>query len=285
MTLSALAGKRLGPVRYAAAPERVGAFVEATSDDPHRWSEAVPPGFGAAVLFALAPTLLAEESLAAFPTLIHAQQRFSWCRALVPGELLEVSGEVSGIRSRGPLHFVGFALQADGDGPWLKSKSSFLLSAGPASAVPAEEEEEPGPFERAPVEVPAPAHLPGSGESLPLLAKSASRADLMRYAAATGDWNPVHWDHATARRAGLAGVVAHGLLVASWVAQEAARFTTAAAPLRELDVRFHLPLRPGVAAEVGGSVGEIEESSATLSLVVSAAGSKLAAATAVIRRE
>lgn len=38
------------------------------------------------------------------------------------------------------------------------------------------------------------------------------RADLVRYAGASGDFNPIHWNERVAGDAGLPGVIAHGML-------------------------------------------------------------------------
>lgn len=39
-----------------------------------------------------------------------------------------------------------------------------------------------------------------------------NRADLIRYAGVSGDYNPIHWSEATATGAELPGVIAHGML-------------------------------------------------------------------------
>ncbi|NIP92489.1 MAG: hypothetical protein GWO24_03050, partial [Akkermansiaceae bacterium] len=67
------------------------------------------------------------------------------------------------------------------------------------------------------------ADLPETGSEIAPLLKSASRADLVRYAGITRDFNPIHWDHEAAVEAGLPGVIVHGLLMASWVTQAAGR--------------------------------------------------------------
>ncbi|MCK9899428.1 MaoC family dehydratase [Frankia sp. Cpl3] len=41
---------------------------------------------------------------------------------------------------------------------------------------------------------------------------SLRRSDLVRYAGASGDFNPIHWNERAAREAGLPGVLAHGML-------------------------------------------------------------------------
>ena len=40
-----------------------------------------------------------------------------------------------------------------------------------------------------------------------------TRADLVAYAAASGDHNPIHWNQAFAESVGLPGVIAHGMLL------------------------------------------------------------------------
>ena len=88
------------------------------------------------------------------------------------------------------------------------------------------------------------------------MARSASRADLVRYAGASGDWNPLHWDHDAAVGAGLPGIVVHGLLMASWLTQAASRHSAGAHPLAEMRLRFRKPLRPGAPALITGSLAD-----------------------------
>jgi acyl dehydratase len=109
---------------------------------------------------------------------------------------------------------------------------------------------------------------------------SASRADLVAYAAASGDLNPIHWDHGAARAAGLPGVIVHGLLMAAWVAGAAARHSEAPDPLRGMRLRFRRPLRPGVPAQVEGRVAGRDDAGADLALAVTAGGDALVTASA-----
>ena len=96
----------------------------------------------------------------------------------------------------------------------------------------------------------------------------------MRYAAATGDANPIHLDHQAARAAGLPGVVAHGLLLAAWFFQAAARFRGGPHPLQSARVRFRRPLRPGVAALVTGRVAAVGAAGADLDLALGRPGER-----------
>jgi hypothetical protein len=50
------------------------------------------------------------------------------------------------------------------------------------------------------------------GTELPPLSLRVTRADLVRYAGASGDFNPIHWSDRVAAGVGLPGVIAHGML-------------------------------------------------------------------------
>ena len=49
------------------------------------------------------------------------------------------------------------------------------------------------------------------GTELPEGRYQVRRADLVRYAGASGDFNPIHWSERTARSVGLPNVIAHGM--------------------------------------------------------------------------
>jgi acyl dehydratase len=283
MTVEALAGRAFGPAACPAAPGRVAGFVAATGDDAGRWSRFAPPGFAAVALFAVVPELLGDPAVAGSArSLLHAEQAFTWARPLAVGEELAVTGRVAGVRRRGELHLVFFETAAAGTaGLWMEGLSTFLVSAEAAAA--ASDEDEPPAEARARFAPASPIPLPAAGEALPVLHRSASRADLARYAAATGDHNPIHTDHAAARAAGLPGVIAHGLLLAAWLFQAAARLRPGPHPLQSARVRFRRPLRPGVAATITGRVAAAGESGAELHLNLETAGDPSPLATAELR--
>ncbi len=78
--------------------------------------------------------------------------------------------------------------------------------------------------------------------------------------------------------AGLPGIVAHGLLMAAWVVQAAARHAHGDMPLRQARLRFRSPLRPAEPAVIGGEV--LEEGS--LRLRVDSGGEERVTATVVL---
>ena len=50
-----------------------------------------------------------------------------------------------------------------------------------------------------------------AGHQLPPQTFRVTRADLVRYAGASGDFNPIHWSDRVATGVGLPGVIAHGM--------------------------------------------------------------------------
>lgn len=88
------------------------------------------------------------------------------------------------------------------------------------------------------------------------------REALVRYAGASGDFNPIHYRDDVAASAGLPGVLAHGMLTMGLAVQPVvARF--GAARLREYGVRFTrpvpVPAEGTVRVEVEATVGLLDE--------------------------
>lgn len=91
-----------------------------------------------------------------------------------------------------------------------------------------------------------------------------TREQLKRYAEASGDPNPIHLDDEAAKRVGLPGVIAHGMLSAAMLAERAERFIRqergfAQARLVEFQTRFKAKVFPGDALVIGGVVKEAGE--------------------------
>ena len=70
------------------------------------------------------------------------------------------------------------------------------------------------------------------GDPLPALAKLPTPRQLVMYAGASGDFNPIHYHKDTAVARGLPGIVVHGQLVACFLAQ---MVTDWMGPLSELE--------------------------------------------------
>ena len=267
--LDDLVGRSYGPFRLRSSADRIDEFALATGDDPARWEQHAPPGFAAVILFKSAPAFFDDPDAAAYTkTLVHVDQTFEWPRPLPREEDLVVTGTVESVRQRGEMFFVTFATRAvDGnEQSVLEAKSTFLMTVGGLPREKVAIEDEPAFHASGDNQKPELAQLPEVDGELTGLLKSASRADLVRYAGITRDFNPIHWDHEAAVEAGLPGVIVHGLLMAAWVTQAAGRYVPGPHPLQDVRLRFRQALRPGVQTEV---VGEVKSAQA-LSLSIRA---------------
>ncbi len=69
-----------------------------------------------------------------------------------------------------------------------------------------------------------------------------TRADLVRYAGASGDFNPIHWSDRFATGVGLPGVIAHGMFTMALVGRAVTGWAGAADAVVEFGVRFARPV-------------------------------------------
>jgi acyl dehydratase len=76
------------------------------------------------------------------------------------------------------------------------------------------------------------------GDAIPPLLKSpVSHLQLVRYAGASGDFNPLHTDPRIGEMFGLGGIIAHGMLIMGFVGQMLSDYVGPTA-LRKFGVRF-----------------------------------------------
>lgn len=93
------------------------------------------------------------------------------------------------------------------------------------------------------------------GDVLPERTFPLQRADLVRYAGASGDFNPIHWNPRVATEVGLPDVIAHGMLGMAWMARVLTNWAPQSA-LRGYGVRFAAMTRPGEAITCTARVDE-----------------------------
>ena len=90
-----------------------------------------------------------------------------------------------------------------------------------------------------------------------------TRADLVRYAGASGDFNPIHYSDRIATQMGLPGVIAHGMLTMALAARAVSDWAGGPDRVASLSVRFTsmvvVPDDAGVDVVVTGEVGGPDE--------------------------
>ncbi|MET9516153.1 MaoC family dehydratase [Streptomyces sp. NPDC002994] len=119
------------------------------------------------------------------------------------------------------------------------------------------------------------------GTELPAQSFPVTRASLVRYAGASGDFNPIHWNEKFATEVGLPDVIAHGMftmaeairVVTDWVGDPAA--------VVEYGVRFTKPVivpndDKGALIEVSAKVAALlEDNRVRVDLTAMSAGQKV----------
>ncbi|MGX6447440.1 MaoC/PaaZ C-terminal domain-containing protein [Patulibacter sp. S7RM1-6] len=94
-----------------------------------------------------------------------------------------------------------------------------------------------------------------------------TRTDIVRYAGAGGDLNPIHHDETFARAAGLPGVFAMGMLPAGVLGNRLARWV-GPDNVRRFAVRFTGQIWPDDVLRLTGTVTAVEGDEATIGLLV-----------------
>jgi acyl dehydratase len=99
------------------------------------------------------------------------------------------------------------------------------------------------------------------GTELPAQSFSVDRATLVRYAGASGDFNPIHWNERFAKEVGLDDVIAHGMFTMAEAIRVVTDWTGDPGAVVEYGVRFTKPVvvpddDKGAVIEVSGKVAE-----------------------------
>lgn len=112
-----------------------------------------------------------------------------------------------------------------------------------------------------------------TGQELPAVRLHFTRADLVRYAGASGDFNVIHWNERVAQAVGLPNVIAHGMLTMGAASLVATRWIGDPGRVVSYSCRFTRPVvvpddEHGATVDVSGTVTEVEGDLATITLKV-----------------
>ncbi|MBT8224657.1 MAG: dehydratase [Dactylosporangium sp.] len=119
------------------------------------------------------------------------------------------------------------------------------------------------------------------GERLPARTYRVTRGDLVRYAGASGDFNPIHWSERAATAVGLPGVIAHGMYTMALAGRALVDWAGGADAVVDFGVRFTRPVAvpdddTGVDVVVGGVVKPaVEEGCLRIDLTVTCGTDKV----------
>jgi acyl dehydratase len=127
------------------------------------------------------------------------------------------------------------------------------------------------------------------GTELPPLSVTLRREELVRYAGASGDFNPIHYNDRLAVALGLPGVIAHGMLTMAQAARVVTDWLDDPTDLLEYGVRFTNPVvvpddDKGTTVTFSAKVGKVSDGTAEIDITAVANEQKvLGRAKAVVR--
>ncbi|WP_106498366.1 MaoC/PaaZ C-terminal domain-containing protein [Lentibacillus sp. Marseille-P4043] len=93
----------------------------------------------------------------------------------------------------------------------------------------------------------------------PLTKPPVTKVQLVKYAGASGDFNPLHTDDEFAQKLGMNGVIAHGMLVMGFLGQYVQELAGNTAELSRFRMRFGAMTRPGDEITCSATVEKIYE--------------------------
>lgn len=124
------------------------------------------------------------------------------------------------------------------------------------------------------------------GQEIGTRSIEVTRQDLVKYAGASGDFNPIHWNEAFATSVELPGVIAHGMFTMGSAVQLVSDWAGDPAAVVDYQTRFTKPVlvtdttgtdEAGAVIDVTGVVGALDADAGTarIDLTVVAAGQKV----------
>jgi acyl dehydratase len=185
-----------------------------------------------------------EEIVVGYDTYMQTEEVFEQHRPIVAGDELTVDVELTSVRRIAgrdlitvtntftdasgervhTLHTTVVGLTTEDVDPAIKTAvhkmmmhDVNILEVGQTNAAYQKEVRPDGEIRLADADIARPLGTPNFdelnvGDELPVHHARLSRGDLVNYAGVAGDANPIHWDEAIAKLAGLPDVIAHGML-------------------------------------------------------------------------
>jgi NAD(P)-dependent dehydrogenase (short-subunit alcohol dehydrogenase family)/acyl dehydratase/putative sterol carrier protein len=235
----AYVGKSFPGGALFARPEEIKAYALATNDpNPHYLGEkepwVAPPIFPVKLFKDAMFKPLTDPGLNVdLLRLVHGEQDMRFHRPIRPWDLVTTRAVVHSIEDKSSGQILRLLQKGFVEGELAVEALTSLFIRGTKKAGGEKKEEEKAPEKR------------------PELAFSVSMKvdedQTRRYAAASGDDNPIHLDPAVAKMAGLPGIIVHGLCTMAFTSRAIVQEACAGDPrrLKRLAVRFSKPVLPG----------------------------------------
>ena len=107
------------------------------------------------------------------------------------------------------------------------------------------------------------------GDTIPTQTQTIEQGNLIAYAAASGDLNPLHWDPGFAANVSpTGGIIAHGMLNMGIVSRVVTQWAGGPEKVKHLSASFRAPCPVGATVSFGGEVIEVDDAARTATLAV-----------------
>jgi acyl dehydratase len=233
-----LAGKAYSTRTFEVTADRIEAFARATNDDNERYlageDSVGGPVFPIVSAFDSYMEAAMDQELGAdLLRLVHGSEEHVLHKPLRPGDVLTVTPVLESIESKESGEtFTVAVVQTDSGGDVVAETRGTMFIRGSGSR-------------RTSV-----ADARASEEDHEVVYEETTAVDEdqpKRYAEASGDHNPIHLDEATAKMAGLPGVILHGMCTMAIAAKAAVNGLAGGDPtkVKRIAVRFSRPVLPG----------------------------------------
>ncbi|MDO8432669.1 MAG: MaoC/PaaZ C-terminal domain-containing protein [Candidatus Binatus sp.] len=236
------AGREYPPITTEVTLEAMQNYARAYNDDNPAYFDAsravgivAPPMFGVVVTWNAVMGATMDPNVGAdLLRSVHGEQDMEFLRPIRPGDVIIAAAKIASIETKVTGETMTVEVNArDRDGkPVQKTLFSIFVRGRRNRDVAAAE---PRIVE------------PDRGAPLYTVAQTIDKDQTFRYAAASGDRNPIHVDETVAKMAGLPGIIVHGLCTMAFTSKVIIDNCCAGDPtrLKRLRVRFSRPVLPG----------------------------------------
>jgi acyl dehydratase len=241
---TSLVGRSYPETHYRVTAEATERYARATNETNPRYFEGAadlvaPPLFP--VVYhprALGHAIGDPELGIDFKRALHGEQDMRFRAPIRPGDEITTTARIEAIREKGTGETLSLDLVSHNqDGVAVESTLFTLFVRGPSGGPKGERPKEDAP-------------TPAS-EPVARVAQQLDPDQTYRYSEASGDRTKIHLDADAARRAGLPGIIGHGLCTMAFVSRALIDSLADGDPsrLERLTLRFALPVIPGETIE------------------------------------
>jgi acyl dehydratase len=236
-----LIGKQYPPQDYGVTEVAATKYARAYNEDNPWFLDTArpdgiiaPPMFGVVMNWLPLMTVVTDSALGVdLLRLLHSAQDMYFFRPVVPGDVVTSKAKIVTVEDK--PNGESFTVEMSSTNQRSEDVQRLLFTAFIRSRGSRERTHE-RPLEETPAE-----------EPLLRVHQTIDHDQTYRYANASGDYNPIHVDEATAKMAGFPGIIVHGLCTMAFASKVIIDHLCDRDPrrLRRLFARFSRPVFPG----------------------------------------